>query len=296
LVNVSSELDSDLQSRVDSFAYDDGGPRREPTKETMTAKSGSARGKKWPLGFFLLVLALSLPLWAVGTATEAQLLPRLPASAGMFYVPVTAALILDYQERRTAGVVTLLKRSFDAERITAKGWYIPIFLLMPCATLATYGVMWVLGRSLAAPQYSLLAALAMFVAFFFAALCEELGWTGYVTDPLQERWGALSAAIFLGLVWAVWHYVPLMQAHRSASWIVWWTLYTVALRVLVVWLYNNTGNSVFAAALFHAFTNVSGIIFAAYYDPHITGTIIAAVAAIVIVVWGPRTLAGYRRM
>ncbi len=260
----------------------------------MAAELASATGKRSPLAFFLLVFALSLPVWVVGAVTGLQLLPGLPASAVMFYAPVTAALILVYRERKIVGVVALLKRSFDAERIAAKGWYVPIFLLMPCATLVTYGVMWMLGWPLAAPQYSLLATLAMVVGFFFAALCEELGWMGYVVDPLQERWGALGAAILLGLVWAVWHYVPLMQAHRSASWIAWWSLYTVALRVLIVWLYNNTGNSVFGAALFHAFTNVSGIIFAYYYDPRITGTIIAVAAAIVIVVWGPRTLAEHR--
>jgi hypothetical protein len=68
----------------------------------------------------------------------------------------------------------------------------------------------------------------------------------------------------------------------------------VALRVLIVWLYNNTGKSIFAAALFHATTNVSGITFAGYYHPGITGSIVALAAAIVTVLWGPRTLARYR--
>ncbi len=47
-----------------------------------------------------------------------------------------------------------------------------------------------------------------------------------------------------------------MQAHRSVVWIAWWCLGTVALRVVMVWLYNSTGKSVFAAALFHAVSNV----------------------------------------
>ena len=78
--------------------------------------------------------------------------------------------------------------------------------------------------------------------------------------------------------------MPLVQAHRSAAWIAWWSLNTVALRVLIVWLYNNTGKSVFAAALFHAFANVSGVTFSNYYDPRITGLIVAFAAAIVTVV------------
>ena len=35
-------------------------------------------------------------------------------------------------------------------------------------------------------------------------------------------------------------------------------------------------------------------IYDSYYDPRITGLIVAVVAAIVTVVWGPRTLAWYR--
>jgi uncharacterized protein len=53
-----------------------------------------------------------------------------------------------------------------------------------------------------------------------------------------------------------------------------------------VWLDNNTGKSVFAAALFHAFTNVSGVMFSKFYDPRVTGIIVACAAAIITVVWG----------
>ncbi len=64
--------------------------------------------------------------------------------------------------------------------------------------------------------------------------------------------------------------------------------------MLYVWLYNNTGKSVFAAALFHDTLNVSWQLFpnsGSHYDPRIAGLIIAVVTAVVTVVWGPRTLA-----
>ena len=68
-----------------------------------------------------------------------------------------------------------------------------------------------------------------------------------------------------------------MQAHRSPAWIAWWCLSTVAVRVLIVWLYNNTGKSVFAEALFHGMINVKCFLFPIYgshYDPRITDLII----------------------
>ena len=101
----------------------------------------------------------------------------------------------------------------------------------------------------------------MFVTFFVCALGEELGWSGYVIDPLQDRRSALQASVLLGLVWAAWHLVPLIQADRSPEWIGWWSLYTAASRILMTWLYNNTGKSVFAAALYHDMSNLSWQLF-----------------------------------
>jgi hypothetical protein len=40
------------------------------------------------------------------------------------------------------------------------------------------------------------------------------------------------------VVWAVWHVIPLLSALRSLAFIAWWSLGTVALRVVIVWLYN----------------------------------------------------------
>ena len=40
----------------------------------------------------------------------------------------------------------------------------------------------------------------LFIAFFFAAAGEELGYTGYVTDPMQVRYNALTASIIIGLI------------------------------------------------------------------------------------------------
>ncbi len=253
--------------------------------------------RRSPLKFFLLVFALSIPFWLIGAATGIELVPGLPVAALMFVCPVTAALILVYRENKTAGLTALLKRSFDYKRIAAKVWYVPIVLLMPSVMVLSFGLMRLMGSPLPVPQFPVLVALGMLVAFFIAALGEELGWSGYAIDPMQDRWDALQASILLGLVWAVWHIVPLVQAHRSPAWIAWWSLGTVAARIIMVWLYNNTGKSVFGVALFHAISNVCWQLFpihGSYFDPRLNGLIMALVAAIVTVVWGHRTLARYR--
>ncbi|MEV5502850.1 hypothetical protein AB0M50_46350 [Nonomuraea fuscirosea] len=37
----------------------------------------------------------------------------------------------------------------------------------------------------------------------------------------------------MGVVWAVWHWPALLQAHRAMSWIAWWSLATMAARVIM---------------------------------------------------------------
>lgn len=257
-------------------------------------ENAHASRSRSPLRFFLLVFVFSIPFWLIGATTQVQLLPGLPVSSLAAFTPLMAALVLEYGANRAAGVTGLLKRSFDFRRIRAKVWYAPIVLLMPAVSVLSYALMLWMGWPLPVPQFPVLTALVMFIAFFVAALGEELGWSGYAIDPLQARSNALEAALLLGVVWVAVHIVPLVQAHRPAAWMAWWALGTVALRVILVWIYNNTGKSVFATAVAHAMGNLSWQLFPNYgshWDPRLNGLIVAGIAVVVTVVWGPRTLA-----
>jgi membrane protease YdiL (CAAX protease family) len=190
-------------------------------------------------------------------------------------------------------VFELLKRAFDFKRVDRKVWYLPAFLLIPGVMVLSFWLLRWMSTPVPPPQFTVLTAVVMFVAFFFAGLGEELGWTGYAVDPLQVRYHALQAGILLGLVTATWHILPLLQAERSPVWIAWWFLGAASLRVLIVWIYNNAGKSVFVAAITHATYNLSWQLFpvnGSYYDPRLTSLIFAAAAIIVAIVWGPRTL------
>lgn len=253
----------------------------------------SGANERSPLSFVLLVFALSVPLWLLGWKYRMEILPGLPLGAIMVVAPLAAAVILVARRGGRAAVAAHLAKSFDASRIAPKYWYLPILLLQPAVAVASYGSMRALHMPLPPPQLSLTAGVLLFALFFVGALCEESGWSGYLIDPLQERWGALRASLVLGAIWAVWHWLPLLQVGRAWDWIAWWTLGTVAARVLHTWLYNNTGKSVFGAILFHAMTNVSWQLFpnnGSHYDPRIAGCLVAIVAVCVVLRWGPRTL------
>jgi membrane protease YdiL (CAAX protease family) len=246
-----------------------------------------------PVRYVLLVFALTLPFWGVGAVTGTQLLPSVALAGPAFVCSALAAAILVYREDKGVGVRALLKRSFDVTRTKAKGWYAPTLPLMPAVMRLAFAALRLFGVPVAAPVIAVVPTLLLAIGFFVGALDEELGWSGYAIDPLEERWSALVANIFLGGIWSVWHYVGSAEAHRAVAWIAWWSLGTLALHVLIVWLYNNTGQSVSAAALFHLMSNLTWQLFpngGSYDDPRITGVIRAVVAVITVVVWGPRTL------
>ena len=160
--------------------------------------------KKSPLQFFVLVFALIIPFSVLGAVTGIQLLPGVPIAVFAFVCPVTAAMILEYRENKGAGVRALLKGSFDFKRIKVKVWYIPGLLLYLAVLVLSFFVMRLTGMNVPAPSISVPSALLLYVVCFIFALGEELGWSGYVIDPMQDRWDALKASLVLGLIWAVW--------------------------------------------------------------------------------------------
>jgi hypothetical protein len=84
---------------------------------------------------------------------------------------------------------------------------------------------------------------------------------------------------------------------RSGDWIIWHCLSMIAMRVIIVWLFVNTGQSVFIAVLFHTMSNIPwGILsnYESYYDPFVTFLILAVVCGVIVAIWGPATLARFR--
>lgn len=235
--------------------------------------------------FLALVFMLSIPFWALGAIYQAQILPGLPFSALAAFAPSMAALILVYRNDHLTGALQLLQRSFDFRRINDKNWYFAILLINPVIAVLAYGYMHAIGRDLPLPLPLTLAIVPLCVMFFVGALGEEIGWTGYATESLQCNWGVIATGLFLGTVWAAWHFIPLLQAHRSFEWIAWWSLATISLRVIMVWIYTYSEKSLFAVAVFHAMINLSWQLFpinGSYYDPRVFGPLSFGIAILLL--------------
>jgi membrane protease YdiL (CAAX protease family) len=261
---------------------------------------GAADRPRRPLLFIAMVFVLSVPFyWLNGLPPPPNSL-HIYAPAFIFasVIPVFLANLLLYQERGWGAVGGLWLSVFDVRRIRNARWYAPVFLLTPAIMAATFFISPLIGKPIHDPQFPIKIAPLLFVAFVVEAIGEEAGWSGYVIEGLQARWTALTSALVLGLAWAAWHVIPFLQAHHASNtWVLWQCAGTVLLRVLMVWIFNNTGRSVLAMVLFHAMINESEFMYpnlGSFYDPFIPFLALAAVAAVVVHLWGARTLARFR--
>jgi membrane protease YdiL (CAAX protease family) len=238
------------------------------------------------LGFLILAFALSIPFWILGSLFEIQLLPGLPIGALAAFTPAIAAAIIVYRDGRLSAVQSLLRRSLDAGRVRDRKWYFLFVLFNPAVAILSFQIMRGMGVAVPNPPPLTLAVVPLCAIFFIAALGEEIGWTGYATEPFLQRWGVLPGGVLLGSVWVAFHLIPLAQVDRSLEWIAWWSLGTLSLRTIMVWLYAHAGDSVFAAAVFHAMINLSWQLFpinGSFYDPRIFSLVTLALGVLLAI-------------
>jgi hypothetical protein len=95
------------------------------------------------------------------------------------------------------------------------------------------------------------------------------GWRGFALPRLQSEQSAFSSSIILGLAWSVWHLPYWFALTYATTGSVWRSLLafasmvptTVAVTILMTWVFNGVKGSVFAAMLMHAAHNSSVSIF-----------------------------------
>jgi len=91
---------------------------------------------------------------------------------------------------------------------------------------------------------------------------EEFGWRGYALPKLQNKYGPLVASLVIGTVWGIWHlpdfFAPLgvigtLTATLGMSFLIPYTLGTIANTVFMTWLYNKSkASALIAGIVWHA--------------------------------------------
>jgi membrane protease YdiL (CAAX protease family) len=224
------------------------------------------------LSYFVLTFAIS---WLGALAVAAPHLLRrepLPKLTGilMFPVmllgPIISGIALTWIVAGHAGLRDLLSRVL-CTRIAPR-WFAPL-MLPPVLVLLVLIILQKFVSPAFAPNRFLLG-----VAFGVpAGIFEEIGWTGFAFPRMRGASNSLRASIILGLLWSVWH-LPVIDFLGVASphgryllpFFAAFALAMTAMRILIGWLYTNTG-SVLLAQLMHISSTGALVIFGA---PHVS--------------------------
>jgi len=97
-------------------------------------------------------------------------------------------------------------------------------------------------------------------AVIAGSLGEEFGWRGFAQPRLQQRVGALWAAIVIGILWSTWHLWPLAAPGGINLFLPSDAIQTyvrlIGTAVIYAWIYNSTGGSLLAVMIAHAGHNI----------------------------------------
>ncbi|WP_254768391.1 CPBP family intramembrane glutamic endopeptidase [Salinilacihabitans rarus] len=150
------------------------------------------------------------------------------------------------------------------------GWYWWVVALgLPLAiTAAVAGVLAVIGGPVdlgrALPSPVLFAVIFLFGLTVSGGLNEEPGWRGFAQARLNDRYGALTASLVIGVVWAGWHlpyFLAPVTPHSGFPFVnqIGWFFGILLLSVILAWAYNGTG-SVLIVMVLHAMANSADVI------------------------------------
>jgi len=245
--------------------------------------------KKHPLSsYFFAAYAISWSI-AVPLALQAQglLAVRLPWSLHYLtaFGPAVAGILIMRLSRESAGAVRSSHRM--KIRRSAAWWLVGFgspFLLFLIAELTArmFGHSEPISSALGHVSFLPDLGMAAWGLWFLTSGCgEELGWRGFALPRLQQRHSAMTSSLLIAIGWAGWHipaffYLPGYAAIGPRV-LPGFFLGLFAGAIVLTWLYNKSGGSVFAAALWHASFN--------FVTASPTGGLIAAVTSSLVVVW-----------
>lgn len=236
----------------------------------LTIEAPRAREKAAPALLWFVVLAYaiawawSIPLAIAGLTVEQG--QGWPTHVPSLLAPLLAAMIVTSISQRRPGVRDLIRR-MGKWRFAPIWWLIALSPLVVLA--ATLAGMSIAGQAMPAwsdfARFSGLPAYGVAATFLLVLVLngfgEETGWRGHLQDQLQLRINPLPATLIVALIWAVWHtpffFILSSYAGFNAMTLVMFPLGLASGAVVLTWLYNHTGRSILAVALWHALYNMA---------------------------------------
>ena len=239
-------------------------------RSTSASKSLGQLMRQHPLFFyFFLAYAISWILFIPYVLAEWG---ALQGDYTIFYIlhtfgPALATIVVTAAIAGKIGLHDLRQR--------VRQWYAPwqwyLFILLGIPALVLLGI--VLQPGALAGFHDLTPLLLVGYPFYFVAtffgggpLGEEVGWRGFALPRMQSRFGPLWGTLLLGLLWSCWHLSDFLTASKGGGQGTGWTTFltnfpvftlaVVSLAVVMTWIYNHTGGSIFIAILAHTSVNI----------------------------------------
>jgi membrane protease YdiL (CAAX protease family) len=135
-------------------------------------------------------------------------------------------------------------------------WYVVALLVLPLIDVAGVALAGLWGGQF--PFHP--ERFALLPAFLITNLGEEIGWRGYALPQLQHRYNPLVSSLILGIVWAAFHWVALLQ-NPTLPWAYFavGSVYLIAMTIIMTWVFNHARGSVIVVTLLHAMYDVTAI-------------------------------------
>jgi membrane protease YdiL (CAAX protease family) len=180
-------------------------------------------------------------------------------------------------------------------------WYL-IALFFPAAyALAGQGLNLLFGGTLSkmpimtVPPSGWLIVVLINIGVYMIGNTEEFTWRGVALPRLQAKHSALSAALILGVIQAVWHlpyfFVPNSIEQQLGP--LWFLVWNIALSIIITWVFNNAKRSLLIAILFHAANDGWGGLLATPNDARplfLSIGVLCIVAVALVVIFGAKHL------
>src|SRR5579883_1475698 len=208
--------------------------------------------------FYILAFALSWYIKIpVSISDTDNVLFRLLSS----FFPAIAALVTAAIIAGRRGVGDLL-RQVSRLRVSPL-WYLAALVIPIVLSLLALVLAVPFGETFPAFDFPGIKFLPELLLAIFFDLGEELGWRGFALPRLQGRFNPVVAGLIIGLLWWAWHLPEALAGPASGlslqqdiSREIRDLVQDLAISILMTWIYNGTGKSVFLATLFHISTSL----------------------------------------
>lgn len=221
---------------------------------------------RFPYPFFVVTFTWSWLIWLPLVLASAGYLPigkdlvsawSVPATILAAFGPAAGALYCLRTLHGKGAVRQYLMGLMDFH-LGWRAWLIPIAVLGASTWLA-----WILPELWGAPRLEmLLPSVWVFPPYVLLMILlgggqEELGWRGYILDPMEARLGPWLGNLVLGVVWACWHLPLFLITGTSQTFVPFagFVLLITGYSWFLAWVRQASGKRTLAGLIAHGWAN-----------------------------------------